>query len=183
MTIALQMQTKGVQSIAGDGLVKLAKWKATKHSQYRTFLARMHKFIAGMTIIEKEAREKAAKVEKALIGYDPDKWIKSEGAIRKEDQAALKYEKLNRPPPVKGRHKYTHCQRLCEQIHEFLAERMWTLAHPEGTAGGMTWTEMFVLFDTAAYRSEEAQHVKNEEALKRAIQRRDKAKAAKAKSN
>ena len=85
----MQMQTKGVQSIAGEGLVKLAKWTATKHRNYRAFLARIHKFIAGMTIIEKEAREKAAKVEKALIGYDPDKWIKSEGAIRKEAQAAL----------------------------------------------------------------------------------------------
>ena len=113
------MQTKGVQSIAGGGLVKLAKWTATRHRKYRAFLARTHKIIAGMTIIEKEARDKAAKVEKALIGYDPDKWIKSEGAIRKEDQAALKYEKLNLPPPVKGRHKYTHCQRLYEQIHNF----------------------------------------------------------------
>ena len=46
----------------------------------------------------------------------------------------------------------------------------------------MTWTEMFVLFDTAAYRSKEAQHGTNEEALRRAIQRRDKSKAAKAKS-
>ena len=63
-----------------------------------------------------------------------------------------------------------------------MQHREWTYAHPEGDASGMTWTEMFVLFDTAAYRSKEAQHVKHEEALRRAIQRRDKAKAAKAKS-
>ena len=46
---------------------------------------------------------------------------------------------------------------------------------------GMTWTEMFALFGTAAYRSKEAQHVRDEEALRRAVIRRDKAKAAKAK--
>ena len=73
------------------------------------------------------------------------------------------------PPHIEGKHKFSHCQKLYEDVHRFMQQREWAYAHPEGSASGMTWTEMFVLFDTAAHRSEEAQHVKNEEALKRAI--------------
>ena len=88
---------------------------------------------------------------------------------------------LEMPPPIKGKHKYSHCQKLYEDVHRFMQHTEWAYAHPEGNASGMTWTEMFVLFDTATHRSQEAQHVKNEEALKRAIVRRDKAKAAQTK--
>ena len=62
-----------------------------------------------------------------------------------------------------------------------MQQREWAYAHPEGNASGTTWAEIFVLFDTAAYRSKEAQHVKHKEALRRAVQRRNNAKEAKAK--
>ena len=59
-----------------------------------------------------------------------------------------------------------------------MIQREWAYAHPEGNASGMTWVEMFALFDTAAYRTYAAPHINNEEAHKRAILRRDKANAA-----
>ena len=90
---------------------------------------------------------------------------------------------LEMPPPIKGKHKHSYCQTLYEDVHSFMQQREWAYAHPEGNASGMTWTEMFILFDTAAYRTKEAKHIKNKDALRRATQRRDKAKAAKAKSN
>ena len=92
---------KGVQSIGGVGLVKLAKWAAGRHARYRHLMARIHKFIAAIAIAEQEERESAAKIEKAVLGYDPDKAIKSNGTIRKEDPTTTIYEKVKLPPPVK----------------------------------------------------------------------------------
>jgi hypothetical protein len=122
---------KGVQAIGGEGLVKLAKWAAERHASYKKLLARIHKFIAAMTVVEKEEREKAAKIDKMVKGYDQSKWIKSNGTIRHEDQANIKYDKLILPPPITGRHKFSQCQDLYEQIHTFIANRQWAHAHPE----------------------------------------------------
>ena len=38
--------------------------------------------------------------------------------------------------------------------------------------GSITWIELFVLFDTTRYRSEEGQHIKNKAAAKRAEERK-----------
>ena len=165
---------KGVQSIGGDGLVRLASWAVGRHAEYKRFIARIQKFIAAITIVEKEEREKTAKVEKAVLGYDPNKWIKSNGTIRKEDPTSVQYEKLPLPPPVRGKHKFKHCQCLYEQVHRFLADRRWAYAHPESTAGGITWTEVFILFDTRGGRTTEGQHVKSPAAMERAKKRRSK---------
>ena len=72
------------------------------------------------------------------------------------------------PQPTRGKHRYQHCQRLYEEVHSFLNDRSWAHAHPESTAGGITWAELFVLFDTAGHRTTAGQHVQDVEAIKRA---------------
>ena len=167
---------KGVQSIAGDGLVCLAGWVAKRQAAYKQFIARIHRYIAAITIIEKEERAKAGRIRKALLGYDAEKWIKSNGKIRKETQETITFQKLNMPPPTKGRHKFAHCQRLYEEVRNFLEERRWAPARQDCEAGGITWIELFILFDTAGKRSEQGRHVKSEAAQKRAKARKSKEK-------
>ena len=167
---------QGVQTIGGTGLVKLAKWTAERHARYKSFMARIHKFIAAITIVEKDERENTARIQKTVLGYDPDKAIKSNGTIRKEDPTATLYEKVMMPPPVKGKHKFTHCQSMYEQIHGFLAQRKWAHAHPASDAGGITWAELFILFDTSGGRTTAGQHQKSQAATDRAKKRKSKEK-------
>ena len=123
MTKAMRTPIKGVQPIGEVGLVKLANWAARRHASYKKLMAKFHKFIVAIAIAEKEERENAAKIEKAVLGYDPNKSIKSNGAIRKEDPSTVQYAKLQLPPPVKGKRKFKHCQCMYEQVHNFLANR------------------------------------------------------------
>ena len=62
-------------------------------------------------------------------------------------------------------------------------QREWAHAHPEGSTSGITWTELFVFFDTAGYRISDGQHVKDGEAVRRAKERREKAKVVGLKTN
>ena len=57
---------EGVESIQGRGLVKLASWVANRHDKYGTFMKRVHKFIAGVLIAEKERRAKDEQVCKVV---------------------------------------------------------------------------------------------------------------------
>ena len=125
--------------------------------------------IAGVLIAEKERRVKDKQVSRTVLEYDPDRWTQTEVNIRSENQNEVEYHKLEMPPHIKGKHKFSHCQTFYVDIHNFMIQREWAYAHPEGNASGMTWIEMFALFDTAAYRTDGAQHIKNEEAHKRAI--------------
>ena len=171
----------GVISIHGVGLVKFAKWLAQRHDKYGKLMRRIRKFIAGMMLAEKDEREKEKAVNKSVLGYDPDTWIKTKAHIKYEDLVDDAYEKLKLPPVVKGKHKYAYCQDLYEDIHIFLQQRMWSHTRPETACSGITWTELFVLFDTAGYRSQDAVHVKDKEAVNRAAKRRRAAREAQAK--
>ena len=168
---------KGVQSMGGVGLVKLANWAARRHASYRQLMARIHKFIVAIATAEKEEREKTAKIEKPVLGYDPSKSIKSSGAIRKEDPSTVQHAKLQAPPPVKGKHKFRHCQCMYEQVHGFLGNRRWAHAHPESDAGGITCAELFILFDTTGERTTKGQHETSPVAIERAKKRKGKTKA------
>ena len=44
---------KGVEMVAGEGLVTLAKWAAERYEGYVKFMARVHKMIAAVTMAEK----------------------------------------------------------------------------------------------------------------------------------
>ena len=48
-----KLADKGVEEIAGVGLVKLGKWCEARWKQYRKLMNRTHKMIVGVTIAEK----------------------------------------------------------------------------------------------------------------------------------
>ena len=75
---------------------------------------------------------------------------------------------MRMPPPVIGHHRFSYCGRLYRDIHKFLAVRQWKPVDVEGSSRGVTWIELFILFDTTKARSEQAIHVKDEAAKQRA---------------
>ena len=75
------------------------------------------------------------------------------------------FEKIVLPSPTRGKHRSQSCQRFYEEVHNFLNDRSWAHAHPESTAGGVTWAELFVLFDTAGHRTIAGQHVQYGDAI------------------
>ena len=77
---------------------------------------------------------------------------------------------------MKGKHKFKHCQSMYEQVHTFLGHRKWAYAHPHSEAGGITWAEMFILFDTKGGKTTAWQHEKSPAAMERARKRKSKAK-------
>ena len=136
-------------------------------------MMRIQAFIAGMTLHIKELRAKQQVVDKATLGYDPEKWVRTDGRIRHENNYTTDYHKLDMQPVVKGRHKYTKSQTQYEEVHAFIANRKWAFAQPESDAAGITWMELFVLFDLHGNRTTDGQHVKNQAARDRAQHRED----------
>ena len=63
---------------------------------------RVHKMIAGATIVEKAERAKQHTIFKATRGYDPLKWVKAKARIRDEELLALEYQNIEIVPPTKG---------------------------------------------------------------------------------
>ena len=49
---------RGVEQLAGEGLVTLGKWVANRQDQYKKFVTRVHRMIAAVTKAEKEERKK-----------------------------------------------------------------------------------------------------------------------------
>ena len=159
---------QGVAMVAGRGFVVLGKWLGKRHNDYCKLMAKIHKMIARVTLAEKEERAKDKQVQKALLGYDPEVWMETAMEIRSEDRASTTYEKLDMPPPRRGKHKFHYCDQLYRDIHRFMDERKRTGVTEEEEIGGITWTEMFILFDTGNYRSHGADHIKDPGAKKRA---------------
>ena len=87
--------------------------------------------------------------------------------VRMEKEEETKYEKLEMQLPISGKHKFRFCQQLYLDIHAFLKQREWAATKEENEVSGITWTELFILFDTGKYRSAEGEHIKDEEAKKR----------------
>ena len=170
----------GVASIKGDALVYLAKWINNRHKDYIKFMNRIRSFIAAVTKVEKQKRENAKAVAKALKGYDPTKFVETTGNIRGELHLNLSFHKIELPPPVIGKHRFSKVQLLYEDIHNFVANRQWAAVDDDDdehtNTSGITWLELFILFDTGNYRREGSKHVKNVEAANRAAERQTKRK-------
>ena len=111
-------------------------------------MGRIQKVMAAVTIAEKEERSKDKKVQKALLGYDPEVWMETTCELRTEDETKTDYVTLEMPPPINGKHKYRFCQRLYLDIHAFLKHREWAAAKDESEVSGITWAELFALYDT-----------------------------------
>ena len=52
-----KLADKGVEAIAGIGLVKLGKWLEGRQKKYKKLMTRIHKMIAGVTLAEKRRKE------------------------------------------------------------------------------------------------------------------------------
>ena len=65
-----------------------------------------------------------------------------------------------------------HCQTMYEQIHKFLKNRKWAQVCNDNEVSGITWIELFALFDIAGERTEKGQFQKNPEATRRAEKRK-----------
>ena len=159
---------EGAEMVYGGGLVKLGQWLAERHSRYVCFMRRVQKMIVAVTSAEKDARKKAHECNKAVLGYDPTKWLKTDAKIRRKGEEQYTYIKLKMPPPAIGVHRYTYCRNLYRDIHKFLANRSWAPTDEESTISGVTWLELFVLFDTSGARTNKGDHIKDPKAKKRA---------------
>ena len=62
-----------------------------------------------------------------------------------------------------------------------MTNREWAPTDPDSRTAGITWIELFALFDSTEARSKEANHIKDQEAAKRAAERKSKGVAAKKK--
>ena len=62
-----KLSDKGVEAVAGRGLVKPGKWLETRYQKYRKLIGRVQKMIAGVVMAEKEERKKDHAVHKALL--------------------------------------------------------------------------------------------------------------------
>ena len=128
--------------------------------------------IVGVTQAEKAERAKQLTIFKATQGYDPEKWVKTKPRIRDESSHETDYNHIELVPHTIGKHRFAHCQTRYEQIHRFLGNRSWAQVPEDSQASGITWIELFVLYDIAGGRTEKGQYHKNLNATKRAEKRR-----------
>ena len=143
---------------------------------------RVHKMIVGVTLVEKEERAKQQVIQQALLGYDPTKWTKAEALIRDEEHLKLEYQRIETILATKGKHRFAHCQTLYEEVHAFLKHRSWAPVNVDMEVSGITWLELFTIYDITGNKSEKGQRQKNSEATKRAEKRRQKSRCAKNKA-
>ena len=128
--------------------------------------------IAAVTTAEKHERTKEKQVEKLTLGYDPTKWTDTDLKISSGPHSTRNYQTLDLPPPTTGHHRYTFCQNMYREVHEFLLSREWAPTNPEEeNVGGITWAELFILFDISGKRTAKGEHVVGSQAQTRAEQR------------
>ena len=132
---------------------------------------------------KKAERAKQLTFFKATRGYDPTKWLKANATIRSEDKPLPEYQNIEIVQPTKGKHRFMHCQVMYEQVHAFLGHRKWAPVSSDDEASGITWIELFALFDLTGERTEKGQHQKDPETIKRAEKRKLKSRCARDKRN
>ena len=117
-------------------------------------------------------KERKNTLSLTILGYDTLKWIKANAVVRDESQLKVDYRTINLISPHKGNHKFAQWQKLYEDVHGFLSSRVWAPVQPDSEVGGITWIELFILFDTTGNRSEDGQHQKSQTATRRAEKRK-----------
>ena len=138
---------RGVEQLAGEGLVKLGSWVANRQDHYKKFVARIHRMIAAVTKAEKEERQKAKDIDEQLLGYDPGNRVETDLRLDRSLQDRRIFSPLELQPPVVGVHRFDFCQKLFEEVHTFLRVRECPPVNPEDEVAGTTWIELFALFD------------------------------------
>ena len=62
-------------------------------------------------------------------------------------------------PPIRGVHRHANKQVLYENIHKFLTHREWGELDQDEGVSGITWVELFALFDTTEARTPNGRHL------------------------
>jgi hypothetical protein len=166
----------GVAKIKGPCLVKLASWIVERHNNYTAFMGRIHKVIAGVTLAEKEERKKRQEIAKATLGYDPKVWKDTTAKVKEQQLDDEEYQQLQLGDPVEGKHRCSQHAVMYKDIHAFMKNRKWAPTDAGSHVGGVTWLELFIIFDITGARSHNGDHVKDKEAAKRAEARSAKVK-------
>ena len=78
------------------------------------------------------------------------------------------------PPPTIGVQRYMYCKGFYRDIHKFLANRSWTPTEERSMTSGVTWLELFILFDVTGARTSKGDHIKDPKAKRRADARNKK---------
>ena len=82
------------------------------------------------------------------------------------------YSKLQMLPATTGLHRYGgRMQAYYEAVHRFLAHRKWRAAEQEVQTAGVTWLELFAMFDSQGYRTAEDRVHSDQKAKARAEKR------------
>ena len=116
--------------------------------------------LAAVIKAEKEERKKIQFAQNTILGYDTQKWVEADAVIRDEVQLEVSYQKINFVTATKGNHRFARWQKQYEDVHNFLSSRKWAPVQPETEVSGITWIELFVLFDITGTRSADAMHQK-----------------------
>ena len=118
-----ELADKGVEAIAGMGLVKLGKWLETRQNKYTKLMNRVHKMIVAVTLAEKEERKKIHSIQQIALGYDTLEWMKGDAKVRDESQLDIEYREVKLISPTRGNHKFTQRQKLYDDVHNFIGKR------------------------------------------------------------
>ena len=129
----------------------------------------------------KQKEQQIFSFKKLRSDTTPKIWTKAKTTIRHEEHLKLDYQNVDFISPTKGKHRFSHCQMLYEEVHEFLSNRKWALVKEDSEVPGITWIDLFALFDITGSRTERGQHQKDPEATKRAGKMRGTSRCAKAK--
>ena len=101
--------------------------------------------------------------------------------IRDEEHLKLEHQNIETITPTKGKHRFSHCQTLYEEVHAFLKKRSWAPVSEDSEVSGITWMELFALYDITGDRIEKGQRQKDPEATNRTEKRQQKSRCTKSK--
>ena len=65
--------------------------------------------IVAVTLVEKEERKRDHTIQKAILGFDPFKWLKADAEVRDEGHLEVGYQELETISPSRGLHRFAHC--------------------------------------------------------------------------
>ena len=111
---------------------------------------------------EKEERERKEQIQKALLGYDPQKQARVTCRLPSQhhDESTDTFQ-LELVPPVTSTHAYGNQQQLYMCIHKFLNQGQWYKPDENRNTSGTTWLELFIQFDTLGWREQGAHYIQN----------------------
>ena len=103
-------------------------------------------------------------------------WKDTTAKVKEQQLDDEEYQQLQLGDPVEGKHRCSQHAVMYKDIHAFMKNRKWAPTDAGSHVGGVTWLELFIIFDITGARSHNGDHVKDKEAAKRAEARSAKVK-------